>query len=226
MPTMLSLYQREDCPHCRKVREELTRQNLPFEALSVARIPIDRPDLTSNEGVSSREIPILRDRERWIQGSDEILVHLRERPGAHWFGDPSFAFTRRLRDTRFDDALESVRVSLKGAGFDVLYELDLGAALGGAGDGPRSTEKVETKFERYSILGVCAAEIAHAALAEEPAAGLLFPCNVVVAESASEIVVSAVDPVALFKAAENRPTLTELARRTRAKMVKVMGGLG
>ena len=222
MPTILSLYQREGCPHCQRVREELTRQNLPFESLQVARLPVDRPDLTAHDGVSSREIPILRDGDRWIQGSEEILLHLRERAGAHWFGDPSFAYTRRLSAPDFQHAARKVRKALEEAGFRVLYELDMGATLEKSSE-PGSIERSGAGFTKYLILGICATEIAHSLLAEEPAAGLLFPCNVVVAESAAEIVVSAVDPVALFKTVENRPALTELAKRTRARMVQAMG---
>jgi len=118
---MLRLYQREGCPHCQAVREELTRQNLSFEAVAVAKLPVDRPDLSAHEGVTSREIPILRDGERWIQGSEEILAHLAARAEADRFGDPSFALTRRLEGRSVEEVLGRVRGMLEAAGFTVRY---------------------------------------------------------------------------------------------------------
>lgn len=105
------------------------------------------------------------------------------------FGEPSFAITRRLESADFDDVVARTRSALADNGFGVLTEIDVSATL---------DKKLGVSWPRYLILGACNPALAHRALSAEPGIGALLPCNVVVADDGDGVVVSAVDPKAMF----------------------------
>jgi uncharacterized protein (DUF302 family) len=108
------------------------------------------------------------------------------------FGSPTYGITRRLAGTGFADALDRVRAALAAEGFGVISTIDLQAAL---------RDKLGEAIPAYTILGACNPRLAHRALGQDPAIGLLLPCNVVVAQEGPDVVVSAADPIAMFRAA-------------------------
>ena len=132
------------------------------------------------------------------------------------FGDPSYGITRTLPGVGYADAVGRVTEALKAEGFGVLTEIDVRATL---------KKKLGADFRRYVILGACNPPLAHRALTEEPAIGLLLPCNVVVTETeAGDATVSALDPVKLF-ALVGRPELEPVAREVRERLVRVIEAL-
>jgi uncharacterized protein (DUF302 family) len=95
----------------------------------------------------------------------------------------------------YEQADARVRELLKAEGFGILTEIDVRATM---------REKLDIDFPRYEVLGACNPPLAHRALQAEPDAGLLLPCNVVVAElGESESRVSFMDPMAVLDVLDN-----------------------
>jgi uncharacterized protein (DUF302 family) len=85
----------------------------------------------------------------------------------------------------FEEVVTDVRAALAEQGFGVLTEIDLQATL---------KAKVGTEIERHLILGACNPQLASRAVQVMPEIGALLPCNVVVRETESGVVVEALDP--------------------------------
>jgi uncharacterized protein (DUF302 family) len=84
--------------------------------------------------------------------------------------------------------------ALKENGFGVLTEIDVKDIF---------MNKLGIEFNKYKILGACNPPKAHQVISAMPEIGLLLPCNVIVYEKDEEIVVSAVNPLSLFKIVDN-----------------------
>ena len=103
--------------------------------------------------------------------------------------DVPYGITRRLKDVSLDAARTRTTTALQGEGFGILTEIDVQATL---------KKKLDVDTAPYVILGACNPKLAHAALQKEPAIGLLLPCNVVLAQDGSDVLVSAASPKAMF----------------------------
>ena len=103
--------------------------------------------------------------------------------------DVPYAITRRVHGASIGAARERVTLALKEEGFGVLTEIDVQSTL---------EAKLGVHTDPYVILGACNPKLAHQALTAEPAIGLLLPCNVVLAQDGSDVVVSAASPRAMF----------------------------
>lgn len=129
------------------------------------------------------------------------------------FGEPKYGMTRTLPGVGFDATIVAVKEALAGEGFGVLTEIDVKATL---------KKKLDVDFQPYVILGACNPPLAHEALRGEPGVGLLLPCNVVVTESGDgKVVVSAMDPVELFKVV-GRPEIEPIAAQVREKLERAL----
>ena len=118
-------------------------------------------------------------------------------------------------DRPFPDVVADVRRALKEQGFGVLTEIDVQATL---------RDKLGESLAPYLILGACNPTLAHRALGLEPSLGLLLPCNVVVRQDGSRVVVEALDPqvmVQLTGQAELSPVADEAARLLSAALAEV-----
>lgn len=84
----------------------------------------------------------------------------------------------------FSEVITRTRAALKERGFGVLTEIDIAATF---------KQKIGAEVEPYVILGACNPQFAYQALQIEPDLGLLLPCNIVVMQRGSEVVVKAID---------------------------------
>ncbi|TDA65867.1 MAG: glutaredoxin [Clostridia bacterium] len=71
---MLTLYQREECPYCHKVRQKMTDLGLTYTVVNVSREREQRQELYSVSG--QYLIPVLVDGETVITDSDQIVAYL------------------------------------------------------------------------------------------------------------------------------------------------------
>lgn len=96
----------------------------------------------------------------------------------------------------FETALTKTTVALQGEGFGVLTQIDVRQAL---------KEKLDVGFRRYQILGVYNPPLAHQALLADEDAGLLLPCNVIIAEMEDgRTRIAAVNPMAEMQISDSR----------------------
>ena len=128
-----------------------------------------------------------------------------------------YTLTATLPNTAFAAADAKVRAALKAEGFGVLTEIDVQATM---------KKKIDADTRPYLILGACNPKLAHEALQAEPAVGALLPCNVVLsADDNGGVVVSAIDPVAMFGVV-GRPDVEPLAKQVRGSLERVMAAVG
>lgn len=78
----LALYQFNTCPFCIKVRQEMRRLSLPIEKRDAQHHAANRDELQQGSGAT--KVPCLKITEangqvRWLQDSNAIVAHLRER---------------------------------------------------------------------------------------------------------------------------------------------------
>lgn len=111
----------------------------------------------------------------------------------------------------YDTALAKLPDALKSEGFGVLTEIDVQSTL---------RAKLGIEFRRYKILGACNPSLAHQALSADLGAGVMLPCNVTVYEEGAGTVVTAVDPMETFAAAD--PKLRPIAEQVREKLARVL----
>jgi uncharacterized protein (DUF302 family) len=119
----------------------------------------------------------------------------------------------------FEAAVGATKDALKAEGFGVLTEIDLQAAF---------RDKLSREFRPYTILGACNPPLAFAAVSEDPAIGLLLPCNVIIEMlDAAHSRVRLVDPGAMLSAAPGglSAALTEVAAEAAARMERVVTAL-
>ena len=78
----LALYQFNTCPFCIKVRQEMRRLSLPIDKRDAQHNAANRDELMQGSGAT--KVPCLKITEangetRWLQDSNAIVTHLRER---------------------------------------------------------------------------------------------------------------------------------------------------
>lgn len=131
--------------------------------------------------------------------------------------DVPYGMTRRFQNVSLAAVRENVVDALKKEGFGVLTEIDVQGTL---------AKKLDVKTAPYVILGACNPQLAHRALGEEPALGLLLPCNVVVAQDGDEVVVSAASPRAMFSlVGDASPAVRAVADEAEGKLRRALDAL-
>lgn len=129
--------------------------------------------------------------------------------------DQKLGMSKRL-NVAYSEALPKVRAALKAQGFGVLTEVDVTATL---------REKLGAEFRQYTILGACNPRLAQQALGTNIEVGLLLPCNVIVYEDEDATVVSAFDPEAGMRLA-NDPALDSVAHEAKVLLTAALESLG
>ena len=124
-----------------------------------------------------------------------------------------YGYTRQLRGTTYEQAIERVTAALKNEGFGVLTSIDVKDTL---------KKKINVDFRRYVILGACNPHLAQRALGAELGIGLLLPCNVTVFEGdGGEVVVQIIKPQAMFEVVR-KPGLEALVAEADAKLKRAL----
>jgi len=89
-----------------------------------------------------------------------------------------------------DAALEKVRDTLMSEHLGIVSDVDVQAIF---------KNKMEKEIPPYHILGACNPKLADRVISNEPNAGVLLPCNIVMREDEDgNTVVSFMDPVAML----------------------------
>lgn len=212
---MIELFQRAGCPSCTAVRHELEALGLDYMTRSVAKLGSERRRLL--ELGDSAVVPVLRDGDEIVRDADVIVAWLQEKYGAAGtFSDPSYGLTRVLRGASIDAVEEAITEALKAQGFGVLTRIDVRETL---------RQKLDVDHPEYRILGACNPPLAHRALTEEPAVGLLLPCNVVVAEQPDgSVALSAIDPHRLLGVV-GRDDLSGLAGEVASRLRRALAAV-
>lgn len=90
----------------------------------------------------------------------------------------------------FQSAVDKTRTALTDHGFGIVSEIDMAATL---------KEKLGVEHDPYLILGACNPGFANKAVIEDPAIGVLLPCNVVVRSLEGDgVMVDFMDPAAVL----------------------------
>jgi uncharacterized protein (DUF302 family) len=112
----------------------------------------------------------------------------------------------------FEEAVSHVKQCLAAGGFGVLTEINVSQTF---------KNKLDVSYPPYIILGACHPESAYKALELEKEIGLLLPCNVIVYQEGTKVMVSAVRPTLAMKVVGNEP-LAELAREVEGRLQSVL----
>lgn len=91
----------------------------------------------------------------------------------------------RTVEKPFDEARESIELSLSNFGFGILTEINVAETL---------KNKIDADIEPLVILGACNPKLAYEALQADPSFSLFMPCNVVLEKDGSGTKISIIDP--------------------------------
>jgi uncharacterized protein (DUF302 family) len=128
----------------------------------------------------------------------------------------SFTIARTVA-ADFDAVVQRATAALAAQGFGILTDIDVASTM--------KAKLGIADFPRYRILGACNPPIAHAALAAEPAIGVMLPCNVIVRQSApGEVEVASIDPRLAIGSIGN-PGLAPLAKDVAARLRRAIDAL-
>lgn len=92
----------------------------------------------------------------------------------------------------FDDVVTRTRSALADQGFGVLTEIDVQATM---------KAKLDADVGPFLILGACNPPLAYRAINAQASIGVLLPCNVVIRQDGDQVLVEAVDPMAMMSVA-------------------------
>lgn len=119
----------------------------------------------------------------------------------------------------FEKIDQVVREELKTSGFGVLTEIDVKETM---------KKKINEDYEPYVILGACNPTFANKVLKHNPEIGLLLPCNVVIYQKTSDVVVSIVQPLAMFSVVDDeaiKPIAEEVGNLLTQAMERIQNRL-
>ena len=110
----------------------------------------------------------------------------------------------------YDEAVIRTRMALRGEGFSILTEMNVGGMLGPeAGDA-----------RQYLIMGIWNSALSQSRLDESLQMAVHLPCNVVVQEQGSTALVAVTDPVDVVEGAD--PAARPFAEAARAALGRVL----
>ena len=127
-------------------------------------------------------------------------------PDACTYGDV------RATKLSFVETVAKVEEALKAEGFGVLCTIDIRSKL---------KEKLGIDFPRYVILGACNPPLAGQALEQDMNLGLLLPCNAIVYENGSQVMVGTVDAARMLSVTDH-PEMAALAGQVNERLRRAL----
>lgn len=115
----------------------------------------------------------------------------------------------------YEEVLEQVTAALKVEGFGVLTNIDVRETM---------KKKLDVDFRKYSILGACNPPLANKSLNARPDVGLLLPCNVIVYEDGSQVVVNIINPLTMSSFIKD-PVLDQVAEEASQRLKRVFAAI-
>ncbi len=116
----------------------------------------------------------------------------------------------------FNDVKETLLDVLMQEQLGIVSEIDVQASL---------KKKMDLSIPSYQILGVCNPKLASQIIEDEPNAGALLPCNIVIREEVpGTIVISFMDPLAVLGLSDSN-VVNEIAGIVREKLQRVAAKL-
>jgi uncharacterized protein (DUF302 family) len=126
----------------------------------------------------------------------------------------NYGFTKEL-DISYETVIEKAREALKKEGFGVLTEIDIKGKM---------KEKLGLDMRKYIILGACNPPNAYKAILAEENIGLMLPCNVIVYEKGSKMVLSVIRPTIAMQMIDNQE-LPKIAEVVEGQLKKVFDAI-
>lgn len=117
-----------------------------------------------------------------------------------------------LSQTNVDEAHERLARALGEQGFGILSTIDMQATM---------KTKLDKDFRPYRILSACNPNLAWKGLQSEAHIGLLLPCNVVIQQLDGDVLVSVIDPLAVFAMVDNEQA-REVAKEASERLSRVI----
>ena len=127
------------------------------------------------------------------------------------------------KETSFEKAIEQVKAAFKSAGFGLppgTTNLDMAGIFKKKG--------FDFDCPNFLILGFCSPPHAFKVVSTEKSAGLLVPCNVVIAKGPAadaRIEVAAIEPYAILGILKNKDALKSIVDEVRAMIQKALRAL-
>ena len=116
----------------------------------------------------------------------------------------------------FNDVKETLLDVLMQEQLGIVSEIDVQASL---------KKKMDLSIPSYQIIGTCNPKLASQIIEDEPNAGALLPCNIVIREEVpGTIVISFMDPVAVLGLSDSN-VVNEIAGIVREKLQRVAAKL-
>ncbi len=128
--------------------------------------------------------------------------------------DSAMGFSVTL-NTTFPEAMAKVTEALKNEGFGVLISVDVQATM---------KAKLNIEYPSFTILGVCNPPLAHRALTEDPHISLMLPCNVVVRQTAEDVLIEFADPEVMMTITDDA-SLRKVAAEAKIKLERAAAAL-
>ena len=116
----------------------------------------------------------------------------------------------------FNDVKETLLAVLMQEQLGIVSEIDVQATL---------KKKIDLTIPAYQILGACNPKLAAQIIEDEPNAGALLPCNIVMREEIpGKVVISFMDPEAVLGLSDSA-VVNDVAKTAREKLKRVVDKL-
>lgn len=128
--------------------------------------------------------------------------------------ETSYCISKRFGSMTFQEAIDYSKKAFTANGFEMIMHFDLKDHI---------KENLDEDITRYTVLGMCNAQLAVDALSVENKVGIMLPCNIIIQETAEEgiLEIAVTDPLATLEMADNEK-LQALGKKAKEQMQKAL----